>query len=103
MDECGQELGLTFISKHSNRNGQEGTQHVKQSYGGLQRPFILTFSALGALLDPCVRKKRTLHEAEDFVSLLRIKQTCGQNLMLSRGWPWRPGVPHLDKQPWSLH
>lgn len=50
------ELRLTFISKHSDSDGQEGTQHIEQSYGGLQCPFILTLSALGALLDPCVRR-----------------------------------------------
>lgn len=47
------ELHLTFISQHSNSDGQEGTQHIEQSYGGLQCPFILTLSALGAFLDSC--------------------------------------------------
>lgn len=48
---------FTLISKHSNGNGQESTQHIEQGYGGLQCPFILTFSALGSLLDPCIRKR----------------------------------------------
>lgn len=48
---------FTFIPKNSNCDGQESTQHIEQSYGGLQCPFILTFSALGALLDPCTRKR----------------------------------------------
>lgn len=50
-----EEHGLTFISQYSNSDGEEGTQHIEQSYGGLQRPFILTLGALGALLDPCVK------------------------------------------------
>lgn len=48
---------LTFISKHSDSDGEESTQHIEQSYGGLQRPFILTLGALGALLDPCVKRR----------------------------------------------
>lgn len=51
------EVCFTFISEHSDSNGQERTQHIEQSDGGLQCPFILAFSALGALLDPCVREK----------------------------------------------
>lgn len=54
------EVCFTFISKHSNSNGQERTQHIEQSYGGLQCPFILAFSALGALLDPCEKREKTL-------------------------------------------
>lgn len=61
-EECSlldsRELRLTFISKHSNRNGEESTQHIEQSYGCLQRPFILTLSALSALLDPCVKRMK---------------------------------------------
>ena len=51
---------LTFISEHSYSDGEQSTQHVEQSDGGLQRPFILTLGALGALLDPCIKKKRKI-------------------------------------------
>lgn len=49
---------LTFISEHSYSDGEESTEHIEQSYGGLQRPFILTLGALGALLDPCVKRTK---------------------------------------------
>lgn len=51
-----EESSFTFISKYSHSDGEESTQHIEQSYGRLQRPFILTLSALGALLDACVKR-----------------------------------------------
>lgn len=48
-------VALTFISQDGHSDGEERTQHIQQSYRRLQRPFILTLGALGALLDACVK------------------------------------------------
>lgn len=51
----------TFVSQHGNGDGQQGAQHIEQSYGGLESPLILTLGALGALLDACVGGNREDH------------------------------------------
>lgn len=91
---------FTFVSKHSNRNGQESTQHVEQGYGGLQCPFILTFSALGALLDPCIRREKTLF-SPFYCHSTKSKEEMGYNSVFLWGalhvqeshiWTNSPGV-----------
>lgn len=90
------DVNVTFISKHSDSDSEESTQHIEQSYGGLQCPFILTLSALGALLDPCVKTVKGTCSIQFFSG---IKEPC----LWFVGDSVHPGVPHLDKQPQSLH
>lgn len=79
---------LTFIPEYSNSDGEQSTQHVQESYGSLQRPFILTLSALGSFLDPCRQIERTTR------IILCLNQTC---LVEFGGRLRAPVVPHLDK------
>lgn len=72
-------MRFTFIAEHSNSNGQERTQHIEQSYGGLQCPFILAFSALGALLDPCVRKREKTLFSPFYCHSSKSKEEMGYN------------------------
>ena len=49
--------GLTFVSEHGHRYGEQGTQHVEQGYSCSQRPVILTLGALCTLLDSCKTRR----------------------------------------------
>lgn len=77
---------LTFVSKHSNGDDKESTQHIEQRYGGLQCPFILALGALGALLDPCAKRKKTtwLKRAKRSTRDMWVEFSVSEGLSASR-------------------